>query len=68
MAAETQGRAIFISYRRDDTEGEAGRLYDDLVRAYSDDSVFMDVSGIQPGSDFTKPSSKTWAAAASYWR
>jgi len=54
MAAETQGRAIFISYRRDDTEGEAGRLYDDLVRAYGDDSVFMDVSGIQPGSDFRK--------------
>jgi TIR domain len=51
---KTQGRAIFISYRRDDTEGEAGRLFDDLVRAYGDDSVFMDVSGIQPGSDFRK--------------
>jgi hypothetical protein len=49
-----QGRAIFISYRRDDTEGEAGRLYDDLVRAYGDDSVFMDVAGIQPGLDFRK--------------
>ena len=47
-------RAIFISYRRSDTEGEAGRLYDDLVRAYSDDSVFMDVTGIQPGLDFRK--------------
>jgi hypothetical protein len=49
-----QGRAIFISYRRDDTEGEAGRLFDDLVRAYGDDSVFMDVAGIQPGLDFRK--------------
>ena len=29
----TVGRAIFISYRRDDSEGEAGRLFDDLVRA-----------------------------------
>jgi hypothetical protein len=47
-------RAIFISYRRDDAEGEAGRLYDDLVRAYSDDSVFMDVAGIAPGTDFRK--------------
>lgn len=46
------GRAIFISYRRDDTEGEAGRLFDDLVRAYGDTSVFMDVSGIEPGVDF----------------
>ena len=49
-----QGRAIFISYRRDDSEGEAGRLFDDLVRAYGDDSVFMDVTGIQPGLDFRK--------------
>jgi hypothetical protein len=47
-----RNRAIFISYRRDDSEGESGRLYDDLVRAYGDSSVFMDVSGIQPGIDF----------------
>ena len=46
------GRAIFISYRRDDTEGEAGRLFDDLVAAFHEDSVFMDVSGINPGVDF----------------
>jgi TIR domain len=48
------GRAIFISYRRDDTEGEAGRLFDDLVRVFGDDSVFMDVAGINPGIDFRK--------------
>lgn len=47
-------RAIFISYRRDDAEGEAGRLFDDLVRAFGDDSVFMDVAGIAPGTDFRK--------------
>lgn len=47
-------RAIFISYRRDDSEGESGRLYDDLVRAYGDSAVFMDVAGIQPGLDFRK--------------
>lgn len=46
--------SIFISYRRDDAEGEAGRLYDDLVRAFSEDSVFMDVAGIAPGLDFRK--------------
>lgn len=46
--------AIFISYRRDDTEGEAGRLFDDLTRAFGSDAVFMDVSGIEPGSDFRK--------------
>ena len=48
------GRAIFISYRRDDTEGEAGRLSDDLVRTFGEDSVFMDVSAIDPGTDFRK--------------
>src|SRR5579859_7462419 len=48
------GRAIFISYRRDDSEGEAGRLFDDLVRSFGEDSVFMDVDGINPGMDFRK--------------
>jgi TIR domain len=48
------GRAIFISYRRDDTEGEAGRLFDDLVRSFGENSVFMDVAGINPGTDFRK--------------
>jgi hypothetical protein len=46
--------AIFISYRRDDSEGEAGRLYDDLTRAFGNEAVFMDVSGIEPGTDFRK--------------
>lgn len=45
-------RAIFISYRRNDAEGEAGRLYDDLAREFGDQSVFMDVAAIEPGRDF----------------
>lgn len=48
------GRSIFISYRRDDTEGEAGRLFDDLTRVLGQDAVFMDVDGIRPGVDFRK--------------
>jgi hypothetical protein len=44
--------AIFISYRRDDSEGEAGRLFDDLTRAFGNQNVFMDVAGIRPGADF----------------
>ncbi len=48
------GRAIFISYRRDDSEGEAGRLFDDLTRAFGENSIFMDVTGINPGLDFRK--------------
>lgn len=47
-------RAIFISYRRNDSEGEAGRLFDDLVEHFGNDSVFMDVTAIEAGRDFRK--------------
>jgi hypothetical protein len=46
--------AIFLSYRRDDAEGQAGRLFDDLVKHFGEDSVFMDVAGIEPGKDFRR--------------
>ena len=46
--------SIFLSYRREDSEGQAGRLYDDLVAVFGPDSVFMDVAAIQPGRDFRK--------------
>jgi hypothetical protein len=44
--------AIFISYRRDDSEGHAGRLFEDLVDHFGNHSVFMDVAGLEPGRDF----------------
>lgn len=44
--------AIFISYRREDAEGQAGRLFDDLVSHFGKGSVFMDVTGIERGRDF----------------
>lgn len=47
-------RAIFISYRRDDAEGQAGRLFDDLTQHFGDDAVFMDVAAIEPGRDFRR--------------
>ncbi|HET9276903.1 MAG TPA: tetratricopeptide repeat protein [Flavitalea sp.] len=43
---------IFISYRRDDSLGSTGRLYDRLVEHFGADSVFIDVDGIAPGEDF----------------
>jgi TIR domain len=46
--------SVFINYRRSDAEGEAGRLFDDLTARFSDESVFMDVAGIEPGRDFRK--------------
>jgi len=45
---------IFISYRRDDEPGAAGRLYDSLVRELGERSVFIDVDGIAPGTDFVR--------------
>jgi predicted ATPase len=45
---------IFISYRRDDAAGEAGRLHDALSARFGRDSVFMDVDTIQPGANFTE--------------
>jgi hypothetical protein len=55
-------RAIFISYRRSDAEGEAGRLCDDLAHEFGSDSVFMDVDAIQPGRDFRKAIDESIAA------
>jgi hypothetical protein len=43
---------IFISYRRDDAPGYAGRLYDRLAAHFGAARVFMDVEGIEPGTDF----------------
>ncbi|MEJ8847303.1 toll/interleukin-1 receptor domain-containing protein [Variovorax rhizosphaerae] len=44
---------IFISYRRADSAGHAGRLNDDLTRMLGD-RVFMDVADIAPGVDFER--------------
>jgi hypothetical protein len=43
---------IFISYRRDDTAGRAGRLFDVLVARFGQRDVFQDVAAIAPGADF----------------
>lgn len=43
--------AIFISYRRADSQGFAGRLEDDLSERFGEDQVFRDRE-IPPGTDF----------------
>jgi hypothetical protein len=45
---------IFINYRRDDTSGYSGRLYDALAARFGHESVFMDIDAIEPGEDFTQ--------------
>ena len=53
-AQATPARAkIFISYRRRETAGYAGRLYDGLVEHFGANRVFMDVT-MEPGVDFAE--------------
>ena len=40
---------VFISYRREDAAGHAGRLYDWLTRRFGEHGVFIDVAAIGPG-------------------
>jgi WD40 repeat protein len=53
MSAPAVG-GVFISYRRQESSGMTGRLYDRLVARFGDDRVFMDVDAIEPGVDFTE--------------
>ena len=43
---------VFISYRRDDTSGYAGRLYDELSARFGKDLVFIDIDSIHAGENF----------------
>ncbi len=43
---------VFISYRRDDSGGYAGRIFDRLTSRLGHENVFFDVDAIPPGRDF----------------
>jgi hypothetical protein len=43
---------IFISYRREDSAGYTGRLYDLLSAHFGAQKLFVDLDSIQPGEDF----------------
>ena len=43
---------VFISYRRQESSGLAGRLFDRLAPRFGEDRVFMDVDRIELGVDF----------------
>lgn len=45
---------VFISYRRADSIGHAGRLFDDLEARFGRGHVFMDLSGIDAGENFAE--------------
>lgn len=50
MAGTT--RAVFLSYRREETRHIAGRLAERLTERLGSTQVFMDVNTIEPGADF----------------
>jgi TIR domain len=51
---EAEGGGIFVSYRRQESSGITGRLYDRLATRFGHDQVFMDVDKIAPGADFAE--------------
>ena len=53
--------SIFISYRREDSSGYAGRLHDRFVQRWGRERLFMDVDNIDPGEDFLEVIERTLA-------
>lgn len=45
---------IFISYRRQDSAGYAGRIYDRLADHFGAETIFFDIDSIPPGMDFVE--------------
>src|ERR1700683_4242189 len=45
---------VFISYRREDSGGYAGRICDRLVSRLGRGRVFRDIGSIAPGADFAE--------------
>jgi TIR domain len=43
---------IFLNYRREDTRGYAGRLYDRLSSHFSEEQIFRDIDAIPAGLDY----------------
>ena len=56
--------AVFISYRRDDSEGQARTLFRDLSEILGRNAVFMDVDSIALGRDFREVLQERLASSA----
>jgi len=62
LTRKTPGK-IFISYRRDDARGVAGRLMDTLSEYFGAGRVFRDIEGIEGGANFEQVLSGTIGSA-----
>jgi len=47
-------RAIFLSYRRTDSDGQTRSLLKDLIARFGKEAVFLDVTGLAKGLDFRR--------------
>jgi CHASE2 domain-containing sensor protein len=54
---------VFMSYRRAESPGHSGRIFDRLRAALPDADVFMDVESIEPGTDWRERLSERIRAA-----
>ncbi len=60
---EGQARvSVFVSYRREDSAGHAGRICEHLSAIFGPENVFMDVEDIAPGQDFAEAIESTISA------
>ena len=55
--------SVFISYRRSDTGGHAGRLFERLRCWYATEELFFDVNSISGGGDFPEEIERAIRAA-----
>lgn len=46
--------SVFIGYRRSDSSGYTGRIYDGVVRDLWHQQVFRDIGSLKPGRDFVQ--------------
>src|SRR5215212_5455185 len=52
MASDSE--RVFISYRRDESAGYAGRIADSFEEYFGEDKVFRDIDSLEPGLDFSE--------------
>jgi len=51
---KNSAKNIFISYRKQDTPGETGRLADALSQHFHENQIFRDIERLEPGADFVE--------------
>jgi hypothetical protein len=50
----SHSESVFISYRRDESAGYAGRIADSFEKHFGEDKVFRDIESLEPGLDFSE--------------